>query len=98
MPSFSIHHKGTTMREPFKPGDIVSHFKRWFIKEPNNMYLYEVIGMVEHTETKEKMMVYRALYDGCGMFVRPLDMFMSEVDRNKYPDSIQKYRFELFRA
>lgn len=80
----------------FKPGDIVSHFKRWTIEEPNNMYLYEIIGIAEHTETKEQVMVYRALYGSCGIFVRPLDMFMSEVDKQKYPDTVQTYRFELF--
>ena len=67
-------------------------------KEPN-LYLYE-IGIARHTENKEEVMVYKPLYpteymNGVDFIVRPLDMFMSEVDRDKYPDISQKYRFEL---
>ena len=40
------------------------------------------------------MMVYQPLYEGHGMFVRPLEMFLSEVDYEKYPQIRQKYRFE----
>ena len=43
------------------------------------------------------MMVYEPLYDGQGLFVRPLDMFLSEVDHEKYPEIKQKYRFEKVR-
>ncbi len=82
----------------FKPGDIVKHFKRETLSAeelPTNMYLYQIIGTAEHTETKEKLIVYKALYDKDFMCARPYDMFMSEVDREKYPDIKQKYRFEL---
>lgn len=88
------------MTERIKSGDIVKHFKRSQaiknIGNPNDMvYLYEVISTnVNHTETEERLVVYRALYGDKKLYARPYDMFMSEVDRIKYPDVTQKYRFE----
>ncbi|MCR5175567.1 MAG: DUF1653 domain-containing protein [Anaerovibrio sp.] len=55
--------------------------------------LYRIVTTAQHTETGEQMVVYRAMYGEEGDFVRPLDMFMSEVDRKKYPDVEQEYRF-----
>ena len=55
---------------------------------------YEVIGLARHSESDEKMVVYRALYGERGIWVRPKEMFLSKVDREKYPDAAQEYRFE----
>jgi len=85
------------MENRFRPGDIVQHFKREMLSEEEragDMYLYEIIGVALHSETLEQMMVYRPLYGDGGMYVRPLEMFLSETDHEKYPQVKQKYRFE----
>ena len=78
----------------FKKGQLVQHFKREGLDLGTDEYVYEIIGEAIHSETREKMMVYRAMYGDKELFVRPYDMFMSEVDHEKYPDVTQKYRFE----
>ena len=55
---------------------------------------YEVMYVATHSETMEPMVVYRALYGEGGTWVRPKEMFLSKVDREKYPDVAQEYRFE----
>jgi len=81
----------------FQPGDIVKHFKREFIQDPQEEYLYEVVSWARHSETDERYVVYRALYGTKETWVRPYEMFMEEVDREKYPQVKQRFRFELYR-
>lgn len=83
--------------ERIEVGDIVKHFKRGMSSEGQklqNFYVYQVMDIAEHTETKEKMVYYRELYGECKSHVRPYDMFMEEVDHEKYPRAKQRYRFE----
>ena len=65
---------------------IYKHFKGYY-------YIVEDIGY--YSENLEKCVIYRALYDDNKLYIRPLDMFLSEVDHKKYPDVEQKYIFEL---
>lgn len=75
-------------------GDIVQHFKREWVSSETSEYLYKVLAFAQHTETGEKLVVYQGMYPPFKICARPYDMFMSEVDREKYPKIRQKYRFE----
>ena len=89
------------MERSFQPGDVVQHFKRTLLspeelRQEPEQYLYDVIGTAEHTETGEILMIYRPRYGEQKLYARPLRMFLSEVDREKYPDAVQRYRFEKY--
>ena len=73
------------MRE-LKLGRVYRHFK-------GDCYLAEAVA--RSSETGEELVIYRKLYGDGGLWVRPLAMFLEEVDHAKYPDAKQQYRFEL---
>lgn len=83
-----------TVRRDIREGDLVQHFKQEWVSEHTAEYLYKVLAFAQHTETGEKLVIYQAMYPPFKICARPYGMFMSEVDREKYPEVKQKYRFE----
>ena len=83
-----------TVRRDIREGDLVQHFKREWVSEHTAEYLYKALAFAQHTETGEKLVIYQAMYPPFKICARPYGMFMSEVDREKYPEVKQKYRFE----
>ena len=85
---FKADNTSTEFDRPLpRKGEKYKHFKIGKI--------VTIIGISRHTETEEISVVYE--YEG-HIWNRPLEMFMSEVDKEKYPNAEQKYRFELLES
>lgn len=78
-------YKGSISMRKIVKNSIYKHFKGDY---------YLVLDVAKSSENGKEYVVYRALYGENELWIRPLDMFLSEVDHEKYPEIKQKYRFE----
>ena len=76
------------MNREIKIGGFYHHFKSPLDE------VYKVLSIATHTETNEELVIYQRQFGDYKIFARPKEMFLSEVDRDKYPESKQLYRFE----
>ena len=91
VPKHSLEVAGLMEEE----GSRFPYFKRENVNLETAEYLYRILAFAQHTENDEKLVIYQALYPPYKTCARPYDMFCSEVDREKYPNAKQKYRFEV---
>jgi len=83
---YALQIKEDNTMQKLQIGRVYRHFK-------GDYYLVE--GLAHDSESGVPCVIYRKLYGDGGLWVRPLEMFLSRVDREKYPEVRQEYRFQL---